>query len=197
MVESVDYAQNITIEDKELASLVEVVKMLRNPNESNFNQAMLRLKADEKWTPMSETGKLQTTECKPSEKIPSFKLNRLLTSVGKEKKHVATTGSMLNGEDERYCYSLYERSLKKGKAATYQLNKRYGKQTIILVPFLKKKGSLTILVDGKKPSNIEGEDGTLLCTFNHITRKELSITITNKSGKALSFVILNHNTRKK
>lgn len=189
-------AQASRIDDKELASLTSTVKILRNPTESNFNKVKKLLEADEKWTPMNETGKLKSTECKPSDKTPTFKLNRILASVAKKQKRVSTTGTMLNGEDSRYNYSLYERSLKKGKSATYKLNKRYGKQTFVLVPFIKKKGSLSVLVDGKKPITIEQEDGTLICSFDS-TGKEINLSVTNKSGSALSFVLLNHNSRKK
>ncbi len=188
-------AQSLKIEDKELASLVKVSKMLRNPSKANYNKAKQLLKADEKWTPMNETGDLQANECKASEKTSSFKLNRLLNSIAKEKKRVSTTGTMLNGEDSRYHYSLYERSLKKGKSATYQLRNRSGQQTLVLVPFVKKKGSLSIFVDGEKTNITEEEDGTVICTFN-ATGKEISFTVTNKSGAALPFVILNHNSRK-
>ncbi len=196
MFAQVCLAQNVGIEDKELASLVDMVKMLRNPTESNFNQVKKLLKADERWTPMNETGKLQSTECKASEGIPGFKLNRIMYSVTKEQKRVSTPGSMLNGEDSRYNYSLYERSLKKGKSATYKLRKRDGKQTFVLVPYVGKKGSLSVLVDGKKRVTTEQEDGTLVCSFDS-TGKEISLSVTNRSGAALSFVIINHNSRKK
>lgn len=196
MIAQVCIAQNVGIEDKELASLVEMVKILRNPTESNYNQVKKLLKADERWTSMNETGKLQSTECKASEGITGFKLNRILYSVVKEQKRVSTPGSMLSGEDSRYNYSLYERSLKKGKSATYKLRKRYGKQTFVLVPYVEKKGSLSVFVDGKKPVTIEQEDGTLVCSFDS-TGKEISLSVTNKSGAALSFVIINHNSRKK
>ena len=189
------HAQEVKM-DKELAALVDVVKILRNPSESNFNKAFKLLKADDKWTPMNETGKLQATECKASENIPTFKLNRILTSVMKEQKRVSTPGTMLNGEDSRYNYSLYERCLKKGTSATYKLKKRYGKQTFVLVPYANKKGSLRVFVDGKKPITVEQEDGTLICSFDS-SGKEISFTVANKSGTALSFVLLNNNSRKK
>lgn len=189
------HAQEVKM-DKELSALVDVVKILRNQSESNFNKATKLLKDDEKWTSMNETGKLKATECKASENIPTFKLNRILTSIMKEQKRVSTTGTMLNGEDSRYNYSLYERSLKKGKSATYKLKKRYGKQTFVLVPFTKKKGSLRVLVAGKKPTTTEQEDGTLICSFDS-SGKEISLAVTNMSGVALSFVLLNHNSRKK
>ena len=182
--------------DEELSALVDVVKILRNPGESNFHKATKLLKADEKWTPMNETGRLKATECKASEIIPTFKLNRILISVMKEQKRISTTGTMLNGEDSRYNYSLYERSLKKGKSAIYKLKKRYGKQTFVLVPYTKKKESLSVLIDGKKPITTEQEDGTLICSFNS-SGNEILLAVTNKSGAALSFVLLNHNSRKK
>ena len=189
-------AQNLEIKDKELASLVEVVNMLRPSTEASFNKAKQALMADDKWVTMSETGDLQDAECKPQDKTPSFKLNRILCAAEKERKYVSTKTDMLNGEDSRYNYSLYERTLKKGKSATYRLKKREGRQTFVLVPFEKKKGSLQVLINGKKPTTTEGEDGTVMCTFN-ATGKELVLTVTNKSGAALPFIILNHNSRKK
>lgn len=196
MIAQVCAAQSLVIKDKELASLVDVVKTLRNPSKDYFNQATQKLQADDKWTSMNETGDLQPTECKPSEKIPSFKLNRILTNVAKTQKRVSTTGTMLNGEDARYNYSLYERSLKKGKSATYMLRKRSGKQTFVLVPYIKKRGRLSVLVNGKVPVTTEQEDGTVLCSFDS-QEKDISLTVVNKSGSALSFVILNHNSREK
>lgn len=189
-------AQSAVVEDKELARLVDVVKMLRNADEANFNKAQEVLKADQLWVAMSETGGLQETECKPSEKMPTFKLNRILYAAEKARKYVSAKSEMLNGEDSRYDYSLFERSLKKGKSATYRLKKRVGKQTFVLIPYVKKKGSLSVMIAGKKPATVECEDGTVVCTFN-ATGKELAMTVTNKSGAALPFVILNHNSRKK
>lgn len=187
------FAQKVEM-DKELTSLVDAVKILRTPGEGSYNRAKQLLMADTKWTPMNETGDLQPTECRPSE-TPGFKLNRMMTSIGKERKHVVTKSDMLNGEDARYSYSLYERSLKKGKSATYSLKNRKGKQTIVLVPYSEKKGSLTLKVNGKKPTVAEQEDGTLVCAFN-ATGKELSLSVSNQSGAPLSFVILNYNSRK-
>ena len=191
------HAQNIVIQDEELASLVDVVKLLRIQNEKNYNKATKILKADNKWTPMNETGELKDTECKPSEKTPSFKLNRILTSVARERKYVSAKGEMLNGEDERYHYSLYERSLKKNSEATYRLRNRYGKQTLVIVPFYKQKGSLAVMVNGDKQfSTKEAEDGILICHFV-ANGSEISLTVKNQSTNPLPFVIINYNSRKK
>ena len=90
------FAQKVEM-DKELTSLVDAVKILRTPGEGSYNKAKQLLMADTKWTPMNETGDLQPTECRPSE-TPGFKLNRMMTSIGKERKHVVTKSDMLNGE---------------------------------------------------------------------------------------------------
>lgn len=76
-------AQNLEFKDKELASLVEVVNMLRPSTEASFNKAKQALMADDKWVTMSETGDLQDAECKPQDKTPSFKLNRILYAAEK------------------------------------------------------------------------------------------------------------------
>lgn len=190
-------AQNVAIQDKELASLVGVAKMLRVQNEANFEKAKQILKADDKWTPMSETGDVRDTECKPVDKALGFKLNRILTSVARERKYVSTKGEMLNGEDERYNYSLYERSLKKKSEATYTLKNRHGKQTIIIVPFNAQKGNLTVRINGKRLSSAkELDDGIIICGFS-VKNKDITLTVSNKSTEPLSFVIINHNSRKK
>lgn len=190
------HAQNNVIQDQELASLVDVVKLLRVQNEKNYNEATKILKADNKWTPMNETGKLKDTECKPSKKTPNFKLNRILTSVARERKYISAKGEMLNGEDERYHYSLYERSLKKKSEATYRLRNRSGKQVFVIVPFNKQKGSLSVMVNGENLSSTkEAEDGTLICNFI-ANGSEIYLTVKNLSTNPLAFVIINHNSRK-
>ena len=118
-------AQHIV--DEELQSLVAVVKMLRNSNENAFNQVSQLLASDEKWTPMSELGVRQSTECLPVDRVAGFKLNRILSKVEGNRKFVYTHGDMLNGEDERYNYSLYERSVKAGQKVSYRLKLNTGK----------------------------------------------------------------------
>ena len=183
--------------DKELSYLIGIVKMLRVQNAANFDKALQQLKSDYLWTPMCETGEIRKTECKPADKVRGFKLNRIMTNALKERKHVSTKDEMLNGEDSRYKYSLYERSLKGNSKATYTLNKRYGNQTLVVVPFNGQKGSLSMEVNSRAiASTQEGEDGTLVCYFE-ANAQPLSLTIENHSKTPMSFVILNHNSRNK
>lgn len=182
--------------DKELSSLVGLVKMLRVQNETNFDKAVQQLKGDYSWTVMSETGDIRKTECKPADKVRGFKLNRIMNKALNGRKCVSSKDEMLNGEDPRYDYSLYERSLKGKNKATYTLKNRQGKQTLVVVPFNSQKGSLSVEVNGKAiASTQEGEDGTLVCSFM-ADDKPLSLTISNHIKNSLSFVILNHNSRK-
>lgn len=188
---------DVQIVNHELAALVDVVRLLRIQNQENFDKAAKYLKEDRLWTAMSETGKLQDTECKPADKVPGFKLNRILSGVSRERKYVSAKGEMLNGEDGRYDYSLYERSLKKKRKATYTLKKRSGKQTFVVVPFFAQKGSLAVSINGKKLSSTqEDKDGTIICSFVP-SGQNISVTIANKSNNHLSFVVINHNSRKK
>ena len=74
--------------DKELASLVNVVKLLRVSTEANFKKATGILSADMKWTPMNETGSVRPEECKPSDRVKGFKLNRILFKAEGSRKYV-------------------------------------------------------------------------------------------------------------
>lgn len=193
-----------SMNDKELQSLIEVVKMLRSSDEADFNKASQILAADTKWTSMSELGVKQHTECLPVDKVPGFKLNRILSKAEGNRKYVYTHGDMLNGEDERYNYSLYERSVKAGLEVTYKLKGREGGQTFVLIPYGGKGANLSgciMLDDGMKIGfSPEIQDGGILvayCESSILTRdKVFSVTIKNGSSQNQSFVIINHNTRK-
>lgn len=192
-------AQISNLRNKELLSLMDLVKTLRSGSENAYNKAVATLRADKNWTTMNETGNLQKSECRPSDNIPGFKLNRILVNAERNRKHVSTHGDMLNGEDSRFQYSLYERSLKKGGKATYSLKGRSGAQTFILVPFLPKKGSLAVTINGKVYKQ-DHPDGTMVCPVSSDMIKsdeKVTISVENKSGGPLAFVIINHNSRKK
>lgn len=194
-----------SINDKELQSLIGVVKMLRASDEAAFNKATQILVADTKWTSMSELGVKQKTECLPIDKVPGFKLNRILSKAEGNRKYVYTHGDMLNGEDERYNYSLYERSVKFGREVTYRLKGREGAQVFVLVPFMGEASQLSgyITLDDGQQIMFEVEEnvdkGILVacCESSILTRdKSFSITVKNGSQENQSFVIINHNTRK-
>lgn len=191
-----------TIDDKELSSLIDVVKMLRVSNETNFNKAIQILTSDNRWTPMDETGAVREgKECKASDKVPGFKLNRILSKVNGSRKYVSTHGDMVNGEDARYDYSLYERAIKSKTEVKYLLKGREGKQVFVIVPFdALVKLDVTIECNGKKVSGKRNSDGSIIVSWekNVPSRtQEFILSINNSNNTSQSFVIINHNTRKK
>lgn len=189
--------------DSELKSLVNIVKMLRNGNSVSYSRVQELLKKDSKWTPMNETGTLKKQECRPSEIEKRFKLNRILSTVDNSRKYVATHGDMLNGEDERYDYSLYERSVKAKATVEYTLKGREGKQTFIIIPYMGKGSGLNATIsfaNGSKANFTTDKDGSLFYTGNTTSLKRediIKIAITNNSATNQSFVLLNHNSRNK
>lgn len=191
-----------SLNDKELKSLVDVVKMLRTPSEANFKKATNILTGDTKWTRMDETGAVRDgIECKASEKVPGFKLNRILTKVEDGRKYVSTHGDMVNGEDSRYDYSLYERALKPHAQAKYLLKGRVGRQTFVIVPFdSSAKIDASIECGDVKVKGKRGPDGTVTVVWDKTVSgadKGLNLVVKNNDASSRSFVIINHNTRKK
>lgn len=189
--------------DSELKSLVDIVKMLRSENSTSYSRAQELLKKDSKWTPMNETGTLKKQECRPTEVGKRFKLNRILSTVDNGRKYVSTHGDMLNGEDERYNYSLYERSVKAKTTVEYTIKGREGKQTFVIVPYLESGSGLCATItlgNGQKENFSTDKDGLLLYSSNMSSLKRediIKITVTNKSASNQSFVLLNHNSRNK
>lgn len=187
--------------DKELKSLVNLVEQLRDGRSDSYSRVQELLKADSKWTPMNETGTLKDRECKPSEITKRFKLNRILSKVDNERKYVATHGDMLNGEDERYNYSLYERSVKANASVNYTLKGREGKQTFVVVPYVTNNSGLTATIriaNGKTAKFQKLSNGTLVYTSNDastVRSDVITITVTNASSSNQAFVLLNHNSR--
>jgi len=187
--------------DEELSSLVSVVKMLRDGSSASYSKVADYLKKDSKWTPMNETGTVKAQECRPSEISKRFKLNRILSQVDEGRKFVATHGDMLNGEDERYNYSLYERSVKATATVEYTLKGREGRQTFVIVPYLASGSGLSAeitLANGKTEKFQSGADGILIyesSTASLAREDVIRISVANASGANQAFVLLNHNTR--
>ncbi len=190
--------------DQEMQSLVRSVCKLRVSNKAVSEQVASDLMADALWTPMNETNARQEGECLPSDKVPTFKLNRMLRRTLSDEKYISTHGEFLNGEDLRYDYSLYEHSVYAGKTVTYTLHKREGAQWFVLVPYEKNGGGLkaTIQVDGGEKVELTphpdlGEGVLAVYLDRNKLSKDPVLTLSVKGGpKNQSFVILNHNTRK-
>lgn len=187
--------------DKELESLISAVCQLRKADDATYTRVRSQLFLDDAWTPMNETGSLQEGECRPSVKIPRFGLNKMLTQIGSERKYVAERGDMLNGADERYNFSLFERSIHAGQSARYALQGREGRQWFVIVPMSAKDAlSATLQLSGQEPLPFERQgDGILVLWLDSPgLSREQTLTLTVSGGRSdQAFVILNHNTRER
>lgn len=182
--------------DATLKKQVQAVCKLRQDSEKTYNEVKKQLSEDTSWTPMNETDQEQDGECTPG-RVPGFKLNRLLNQIAVSRVERTTQGHFLNGEDSRYDYSLFERSVQAGKTVSFELKGREGLQCFVLVPYSKNTGviSATIEVkDGEKVVFSDSGDHVLLAGINCPQGKTLILSVTGIKDQ--SFVILNHNSRK-
>lgn len=184
--------------DDELTSLVEVVLSLREQDAAHFNKAVEQLTDDTKWTAMDELGVLKSQECKPTDNVPSFKLNRILNKAESGRRYVSQRGDFLNGEDPRYCYSLFERSVKADSMVTYTLKGRVGAQTFVIIPF---EADANLSVEFFSPDVFfaEVKNTVGMSVFRSDAGQKadsyITIKVKNLDNTNHSFVIINHNTR--
>ena len=191
--------------DKELNSLVTMVKNLRQTSEAEkkqaFNDTFQSLVADTAWTPMNELRDNNGAECPHSDKsLPRFRLNRMLSKAEQVHQGVAVaTNGFMNGQDPRFNYSLYEKSVMAGKRVSYTFSGREGRQVFVVVPYkTSAKLNAKLLVSGKEAASSQRlSDGTLVleCTESINTKTPLTLEISNEGSEGMAMVILNHNTR--
>ena len=188
--------------DKELASLVDVVMMLRNSTEESCNKAKQLLSADKKWTIMDELQDQNNGGCILTKKMNRFNLVPLLNGVLTERYGKNDSrGDFLNGEDSRFNYSLIEKGIKAKKKVKYTFKGRVGKQDFVVIPcdpttvlsikFLKGTSPLKALQQKSKDGSVYMRIDTKLKATDKIT-----LEIENKSNNNVAVAILNHNIRK-
>ena len=188
--------------DRKLEFLTDAVCELRKGEEASFNRVRKLLAEDEGWTPMNETGAFRDGECHPYDNVRVFGLNRMLTLIASDRKPVHIHGDMLNGQNESYDYSLYERSVLAGARVSYTVKGREGRQCFLIVPFDSDGGALSasITVNDGRPVKFQRAKNGILSVFlegNHIELDTpLTITVTG-GNRNQAFVLLNHNSRKR
>lgn len=188
---------SVKAQNDELNKLTDIVKSLQTGGEKAYKDAIATLAADKLWTPLDELGIDRNVECKASERVPGFRLNSALTNAENKERYQSTTGNHLNGADIRYNYSLFEKTLKAGKTASFALPQRWGEQVIIIIPFNpQSKIEASANGGGKDLKATSGGNGSLKLTGSVVKGKPLNLTVTNKSGENISYVILNYNSRK-
>lgn len=188
---------SLKAQNDELNKLTDIVKSLQTGGEKAYKDAINTLAADKLWTPMDELGIDRNVECRASERVPGFRLNSALTNAENKERYQTTTGNYLNGADIRYNYSLFEKTLKTDKTATFSLPQRWGEQVIIIIPF-NPQSKIEVTANGGDKNFLatSGGNGSLKLTGTVVKGKSLNLTVTNKSGENISYVILNYNSRK-
>lgn len=185
-------------QNDELNKLADIVKSLQTGGEKAYKDAIVVLAADKLWTPMDELAIDRNVECRASERVPGFRLNSALTNAENKERYQTSTGNHLNGADIRYNYSLFEKTLKTAKTATFSLPQRWGEQVLIIIPFNPQSKIEATANGGDKDFFIvtPNGNGSLKLTGSVVKGNPLNLTVTNKSDDNISYVILNYNSRK-
>lgn len=191
-------AFSVSAQDTELNRLTDIVKSLQSGGEKAYNAAVRKLAADKNWTPMDEIGFDRNIECKASERVPGFKLNSVLTNAENKERYQTTTGNHINGADSRFNYSLFEKTLKPGKTAVFSLPERWGEQTIIILPYQGETAKVSAAASsGTNNFTVTSiGNGAVKLTGNAVKGQPLTLKVSNGSEGNISYVILNHNSRK-
>ncbi len=188
---------SLKAQNDELTRLTDIVKSLQTGGERAYKDAIAALSTDKLWTPMDELGIDRSVECRASERVPGFRLNSALTNAESKERYQTSTGNHLNGADIRYNYSLFEKTLKANKSATFSLPQRWGEQVVIIIPF-NPQSKIEATANGGDNNFIatSSGNGSLKLTGSVVKGNPLNLTVTNKSGENISYVILNYNSRK-
>lgn len=191
-------AFSVSAQDTELNKLTDIVKSLQTGGEKAYNSAIAKLAADKNWTPMDEIGFDRNIECKASERVPGFKLNSVLTNAENKERYQTTTGNHINGADSRFNYSLFEKTLKPGKTAVFSLPERWGEQTIIILPYQGETAKVSATASsGTNNFTVTSiGNGAVKLTGKAVKGQTLTLKVSNGSESNISYVILNHNSRK-
>lgn len=187
------FAQN-----SELNRLTDIVRSLRTGGKDAYTAAITELSTDRSWTPMDELGIDRSAECKVSDRVPGFRLNSVLNNAENAQRYQTTTGNHLNGADSRYSYSLFEKTLKAGKSATFSLDGRWGEQIFVIMPYQGEKAKLKVSVSSGD-TTFTGTDignGDIRLSGNAVKGSPVRIEISNGSTENISYVIINYNSRK-
>lgn len=184
-------------QDSELNKLTDIVKSLQTGGEKAYREAVASLSSDRLWTPMDELTIDRSVECRASDRVPGFRLNSILTNAENNERYQTTTGNHLNGADMRYNYSLFEKTLKYGKTASFELPQRWGEQVIIIVPFNPQAKISAVASSGDQEFAVtQSGNGILKLTGSVVRGQALNLRVTNDSDENISYVIINYNSRR-
>ncbi len=185
---------------QEMQELVKRCKALRLAK--NKAQVAREFENDTQWTLMDELSVDRMGECTIRDKVDSFAVNNICFRIAKRKGGVTNMGGRFrSGLDPRYRYSLIEVPVKKGATVNYRITGRVGEQLLAVAAYeAAAEFEVNVTKDGKDfvGQKNQGNDGVVYLALKGKVLKgdTFVLSISNKSGKNMPFVIINYNSRK-
>lgn len=192
--------------ENETAKLLSAVLMLRNASGEQWNEAQELFAKYANLVTLMDELKDRENDCLLVKKnVNHFGVNRIINAVKRGRRVQNSGKELLDGADARFKYSIYEKGVKKGCTAAYEMTKRSGKQVFVIVPYNAMQKYETVLyVDGGAVYEPAMRDKNGV-TYYYIDVETgpcdsdvLKLEIANKDNDTnASFVIINHNYRNK
>ncbi len=181
----------------EMTTIVNRCVSLRSSK--NVKRVTSEFENDLQWTLLDEIAIDRKGECTTKDPVTMFGINSIGARILKHQSGAVNMGGRFrNGQDPRYKYSFIEVTVKKGATVTYEITKRKGTQMFAVVPYV---NGAAFNVSVKQGNSLLGtsrmKDGVCYVSTNKrlaLTDK-FTISIVNTSGKNMSFVIVNYNSR--
>ncbi len=181
---------------EKMTTLVQRCVDLRQPG--NAERVGKEFDRDLEWTLLDEIDIDKDGECTIKDKVRVFGLNEICERLLKYRGGVINEGGrFVNGQDPRYKYSLIEVTAKAGAELFYKIPGRQGVQIFAVIPYSPDASfSASVLHNGEKAGESVCEEGIYYITTGKVKPDDsLSLTIGNESGKNISFIIVNYNSR--
>lgn len=176
----------------EMGSLVMRCVDLRSPQ--NVAKVSKALDRDMSWTMMDELAIDKDGECTTKDIVDMFGLNDVGFSILKRHGGVTNAGGRFrDGRDPRYKYSMIEITVKKGASVNYRIDGREGEQVFAIVPFEENAQYSASIPQAETFT----DNGICYLRLRQALKKtdSFDLTITNRSGKNMSFALINYNSR--
>lgn len=187
--------------------LYEYAHTLRtSPNK--YEDVKEMMSKDTQWTMMSEFTYNCTDEsvlCSWRDDFDYCALRDICLQIETSRGTITDNASNLfcNGNDPNYSYSIDELVIKAGMKMHSSLSYREGRQHFLMIPYDYNSRnhtsglSITIAYEGEDIPAIATERGfEFVIDKIHSAQHSISICVTNTTDRNLSFIFINHNSRK-
>lgn len=193
---NIAYAQ--TDVPKEMVTIINRCKSLRTS--ANANKVSREFLFDKQWTLMDEIDIDRHGECTVKDRVTMFGINDMGYRIAKRQNGVTNMGGRFrNGQDERYKFSFIEITIKKNMSVSYEITGRQGLQQFAVLPYHNTSlFTVSVTKGGKIFGKATMRDGTCFVQLDKKVSKSDSfkLSIQNKTGKNMAFVIVNYNPGK-